>query len=373
MTTKITSCPIWGLEFQAEGYLDEPTRTYYVDDSCRTGGGYIVPEVTLNRSIRNLDASSKARLTTWLIDQRLQGEKLPKIDENIVDYVKNRPALAIHERSDRLLRSIARKSNKVGDRVSYRSNVFVEDGLPCDPNLCNALAWSESTSETELEFYFNYLLDAGWILGDSLSLEVTVSGYTRIAELSVNSVLSQAFVAMWFGDEMDTPYSQGIEPAIKEAGYSPMRIDRKLDVEKIDDAIIAEIRRSRFLVADFTHGENGVRGGVYFEAGFAMGLGIPVFFTCRSDMVTKLHFDTRQYAHIVWSTPEQLRFALRDRILARMGSGPNADSKVPLQERPEREPFGQWLVNNIPRGTNLELPPREDPGRPNPFLDEASD
>ena len=35
------------------------------------------------------------------------------------------------------------------------------------------------------------------------------------------------------------------------------------------DRIIAQIRASKFVVADFTRN----RGGVYYEAGFALGLG----------------------------------------------------------------------------------------------------
>ena len=34
-------------------------------------------------------------------------------------------------------------------------------------------------------------------------------------------------------------------------------------------------------------------------------------------------------------------------------------------------PLGRWLVENMPRGTNLEPPPRDDLGRRNPFLDET--
>ena len=127
---------------------------------------------------------------------------------------------------------------------------------------------------------------------------------------------------MWFDDEMNDVYNDGIEPAIIDAGYRPVRIDRKPDVNKIDDEIIAGIRRSRFLVADFTHGEGGVRGGVYFEAGFAFGLNIPVIYTCREDAIDKLNFDTRQYHHTAWSRPEELRRDLKNRILALIGEGP---------------------------------------------------
>ena len=56
------------------------------------------------------------------------------------------------------------------------------------------------------------------------------------------------------------------------------------------------------------------------------GLGIPVIYTCRKDMVNKLHFDTRQYAHIVWDNPETLRNELRSRILARIGKGPGVSA-----------------------------------------------
>jgi nucleoside 2-deoxyribosyltransferase len=100
----------------------------------------------------------------------------------------------------------------------------------------------------------------------------------------------QGFVAMWFTFSMEDVYEKGFSPAIRDSGYQPMRIDRKEHVNKIDDEIIAEIRRSRFLVADFTSEPNQPRGGVYFEAGFALGLNIPVIWTCREDLVGQLHF-----------------------------------------------------------------------------------
>lgn len=96
----------------------------------------------------------------------------------------------------------------------------------------------------------------------------------------------------------------------------------KEHLNKIDDEIIAEIRRSKFLIADFTEGDTGARGGVYYEAGFAHGLNIPVIFTCRSDTFSKVHFDTRQYPHIIWDTPEQLSKRLVRRICAVIGTGP---------------------------------------------------
>ena len=91
-----------------------------------------------------------------------------------------------------------------------------------------------------------------------------------------------------------------------------MRIDLEEHNEKICDRIISEIRRSGLVVADFT----GQRGGVYFESGYAMGLGIPVIRTCRKDFMETLHFDTRQYNHVSWESPEELKGKLINRIRA---------------------------------------------------------
>lgn len=191
----------------------------------------------------------------------------------------------------------------------------------------HAMAWSESTALSEVQFLLRFLIDQGWIqqqtdLHEDVCYTVTVDGYRRIGDLRTNPASAQVFVAMWFDEELAAAYEQGIAPAIGEAGYKPLRIDQKQDVNKIDDAIIAEIRRSRFLVADFTQGDDGARGGVYFEAGFAFGLGIPVIYTCREDAIDKIHFDTRQYHHTAWKDPMDLRDKLKKRILALVGEGP---------------------------------------------------
>lgn len=112
------------------------------------------------------------------------------------------------------------------------------------------------------------------------------------------------------------------------AGYQALIMNKKEHVNRIDDEIIADIRRSRFVVADFTHGEKGVRGGVYFEAGFSQGLGLPVIWTCREDMLSeesesKLHFDIRQYNFLGWSENNlgDFKNRLQKRIEAILGRG----------------------------------------------------
>jgi nucleoside 2-deoxyribosyltransferase len=140
----------------------------------------------------------------------------------------------------------------------------------------------------------------------------------RLKEARGESI--QGFVAMWFDPQMDAIWKEGLKPAVEDAGYEPIRLDETEHNNKICDEIIAKIRRARFVVADFT----GQSSGVYYEAGFAAGLGIPVIFTCRQREVghEDLHFDVRQFNTIDWTEAADLRSKLTARISATIGDGP---------------------------------------------------
>lgn len=145
------------------------------------------------------------------------------------------------------------------------------------------------------------------------SYGLTPEGWEKVEQIKKNQIDSnQAFVAMWFSDKLVNAWEEGFEPALTSTKYNPVRVDLAEYNGKIDDHIVAQIRKSGLMVADFT----GNRGGVYFESGFALGLGIPVIWTCRDTDIEQLHFDTRQFNHIVWKNPQDLRARLQNRIAA---------------------------------------------------------
>ena len=327
MAKPITTCPIWGTEYEAEGTYDPERETYEVTDSERAFTGYKIRKLLLDRFVKKMSDSKKAQLTTWLIDQLNRGNDQPEITHGVLLEIERKRPLPIHVRADRLLKliSIATRSEQLGEFVGFSQS------------RCAGLAWSESTVQSDIGYLLNYLEKKDWLERDPLSsrvgvptsFRVSVEGHTRVDELQREENQpdsSQAFVAMWFDESMNEAFEHGVRPAIDESGYNPLRIDRKEHINKIDDEIIAEIRRSRFLVADFTHGDDGARGGVYYEAGFARGLNIPVIPTCREDAMETLHFDTEHYNHIVWTTPAELRVKLKNRILAVIGEGPEAQT-----------------------------------------------
>lgn len=317
-------CPIWGTPAIFEPKLGDYERV----NSPRAGGAYWIDGTAIHL-LESADDILKALLTTWLVDQRLQAAIWPEIADKFIDknWRQSRQRLPVYERADRLLKYLAKKSTTIGTPVE--SNLTEQNEVVMEMK-----AWSESLSVKELIYLGNYLVEQGWVdkfrndRGDILTT-ISVKGYARLAELATKQInSSQGFVAMWFDDSMTEAYEKGIAPGIEDAGYSPLPINRKEHINKIDDEIIAEIRRSRFVVADFTHGVTGPRGGVYYEAGFAHGLGIPVFFTCRKDVLDQIHFDTRQYNHIVWTEYADLRKQLANRISAVIGDNPNKTPKA---------------------------------------------
>lgn len=122
---------------------------------------------------------------------------------------------------------------------------------------------------------------------------------------------------MSFASELKPVWENAIRPALVRAQFRPYRVDAEPHVDRIDTKIITEIKNSLFLVADVTQ----QRPGVYFEAGYALGLGLPVFWCVQSDDLKNVHFDTRQYNHIVWDNEQHLSEQLFLHVSAVIGKG----------------------------------------------------
>jgi len=88
-----------------------------------------------------------------------------------------------------------------------------------------------------------------------------------------------------------------------------VKVDRIEHNGSINDQMIVGIRTAQFGIADVTLQRNGV----YFEGGFAMGLGKAVVWTVQESDLDNVHFDTKPLKHVVWKDASDLREKLRDR------------------------------------------------------------
>lgn len=309
------TCVICGRPAQKVG--GELGRRFRVD--CKTCGQYnIGPMAQLE--IPALDPKAKAMISGVLRERTINGRDPILIVRSSHEEKENDPPFLrvsqiveelgprdVAEQLDRTLQNLQRMSEHHGDWIDLKEH---------DYSVCFGVNADEST------FMLDALREASLIQARSeagvwASLRLTPKGWARVAELQRGPAKDsrKCFVAMWFDPSLDEAWERGFRRAIYDAydpNFDPVRIDKSEHNEKICDRIIAEIRQSRFLVADFT----GHRGGVYFEAGFALGLGIPVIWTCREEDADDSHFDTRQYNHVVWSDPDDLYHKLLRRIQA---------------------------------------------------------
>lgn len=160
---------------------------------------------------------------------------------------------------------------------------------------------------------------------ESSVVELTLKGVESLEQMRRSMAdPSRVFVALWFDREMDQIYDQFFSTAIRNCGYDrPVKMDREHHNNEIPAQMLTEIRLARFVVADFT----GHRQNVYFEAGFARGLGKEVVWTCRKDQLSNAHFDAEHFNFIEWIDGIDLQRRLEERIHLTIGPGPSFKPK----------------------------------------------
>lgn len=258
--------------------------------------------------LNDLDTASplRPRIAEWIWEQNTAGI-VPQISTGNIASLFARNPLQFFERAKRLLVFVADQTRTLG------TSVPIAEFLP-------VTAMLQTFSYGEVKVLANFLHDRGWIsYHPLLGAEVLGAGFIQADEWKRKAAQSaQGFVAMWFDRTTVDVWEDGLRKGVVDAGYEPLRIDKTEHVNKICDEIIAQIRRSRFLIADYT----GHRAGVYYEAGYASGRDLPVILTCKKDEIDKLHFDVRQFNCIDWQTPAELAERLQARIEAIIGDGP---------------------------------------------------
>lgn len=197
----------------------------------------------------------------------------------------------------------------------YRIQGYDGESLHVDNNESNII-FNFFRNYQEFVFYIQSLkkislIDAT-ITNIGATIKFTHEGLNKVVELEEKEVESKScFIAMAF-DSQTTDYREAIKRALTRNKYEHILIDEEhLDSDKtIPDAILNKIRKAKFIIADFTLHRNGV----YFESGYALGLGKQVIYTCREDDFENAHFDIKQLQHVLYKNPEELEKKLADKI-----------------------------------------------------------
>ncbi len=159
-----------------------------------------------------------------------------------------------------------------------------------------------------------------------LPVRITVEGWEVLRKRNVFPNTNKVFIAAAFSWKDGIPCLrenalEAIKRACRALGYEANLVNQN-HTDNITDRIISEIRQARFVVCELTYNNRGA----YYEAGFARGLGRPVFHVVHKDFIggndeegKKIHFDIQQVMYRQWIEPLDLEVQLREWIEATVG------------------------------------------------------
>jgi hypothetical protein len=127
--------------------------------------------------------------------------------------------------------------------------------------------------------------------------EVPSSGSVQETE-PIREFLDTCFVLMPFADWHDRYFREIYVPAIKEAGYEPLRADELFSAGAVMEQVWVQIRKAKVLLADLT----GRNPNVFYELGLAHALGKPVVFVAGT--IDDVPFDVRHLRVVVYDSRE---------------------------------------------------------------------
>jgi nucleoside 2-deoxyribosyltransferase len=296
---------------------EQDSNQDYVVAYSKHGNGEVL---RLSREYYEKEISNEILKIDFLINGLLWNKLWPKetevnCDEDILKVLKefNIPNSRM-EKVDSLIEFIYNKQDVDGGEVNL--NYIYES-----EHILNSIYFKK---EEELNFYLKTLVNKGFIdaklssankLGQYIYKAIlTFEGLEYYDKISNEGIKSKrCFVAMNFDDNMKNT-RQAIKAACRNTGFEPILIDEiHYNSEiTINDAIIAELKKSKFCISDFT----GQKNGVYFESGFALGRGLKVIYSVHKDDLINSHFDTKHFPHITYETTQELEQKLINKIEA---------------------------------------------------------
>lgn len=300
-----SNCPLCDRAVKSRPLANSDDRTRY---ECSTCGTFSIDGITEHAGL--IDQQTRSR--RYLLSAYVKNNKNVIITNNFLDQLGmgELRERTVEEKIELAVRWFADKSTEFGQKI------------PSNPASDYPVAWCRRPEEWQglLGALTNELK---FVIFDHPCYRLSMEGWRWLSN-KPGEPSSDAFIAMNFNSRF-LPVRDAIQLAIKSAGYNPIIINQDFFHGGIMDRVLARIRQSKFIVADYT----GNRGGVYYEAGFASGLGKPVISTC--DLVQldspnkddRLHFDVAHLKMITWQADKLTDFAdnLKEHILAIFGQG----------------------------------------------------
>lgn len=216
-----------------------------------------------------------------------------------LEDISNSPniPLDLEEKGIRLLQYLYRHSKQAGEPVKIHplSRNF---NLTYSPNL------------QELVYIIDKLKSEEFIAREGETLRLTAKGWNEAVARAGGRKLKPCLVLLPQHAELYKDWPENVFPKIGECGYFPRLLTQLDKAGSREDDLIGHVSESKLVIADLT----SLSPEVYFAAGYALGLEIPVIWTTKRTGDHKLSVPSPQIRPLIWDTAEELADKLQRKL-----------------------------------------------------------
>lgn len=225
------------------------------------------------------------------------GEKVT-LSVNDLEDIANSPKIpvTIEDKGNRLLQYLYRHSEGPGEPVAIQP-------------LSSRYNLTYSLNLQELVYIIDKLSNEQLLIREGMTFKLTEKGWREAAANAGSKKLKPCIVLISDEEDLRTEWLDKLLPKIEQCGFMPRLLThaKTQNHEKYSMELIAD---SKLVVADLT----GQSQEVYFAAGYALGLNIPVIWTVSSRDADKLFVQIKNIRPIAWDTAEELAVTLQQRL-----------------------------------------------------------
>lgn len=271
----------------------------YIGCHCSPVGFYSLSRDSYD-PIRTFPHQTKRQLfpiiSAYIREQTDCGEGVTLSIEDL-ETIRNSPGIpvTIEEKGVRLLQYLYRHSEGPGDPVVIQP-LSQSYNLTYSPNL------------QELVYIIEKLREEQFIVRESVTFKLTEQGWREAAARAGGRKLKPSFVLLSDDDDLCAEWTERVLPKLEQCGYLP-RLFTRPGSDNFDNSM-QEIAESKLIIADLTNHSPKV----YFAAGYALGMNIPVIWTVNRRNENKLFVRSHRVRPIVWDNAEELAAILQQRL-----------------------------------------------------------
>ncbi|GAA3412095.1 hypothetical protein ACFFNY_10510 [Paenibacillus hodogayensis] len=141
------------------------------------------------------------------------------------------------------------------------------------------------------------------------AFKLTENGWREADAKAGGKLLKPCAVIVSDLEEVRAEWSMTIFPKLQQCGYFPRMIEHSR-FNKVGDSAFQTIAESKLLIADLS----GDCADIYFAAGYALGLEVPVLCSVKRSDAERLVIQSNQMRPIVWEQAEELADKLQQRL-----------------------------------------------------------